>query len=335
MAQPAVLGYQAAVVTLAEPRRRVAPSRWIYRFEAACVALFFALCRLLPIDMASGFGGWLGRRVGPLLGVSRQARRNLAAAFPDWPPAEIERVVHGVWDNLGRVAAEYPHLRRIRVFDGGRVEIRGLDHLERAVAGNRRVILFSGHLANWEIAALAAGQCGLDIAQVYRTPNNPFVDRMIRRWRGGQGRKGQGRKGQGHKGRGEFIPKEAVGRRAVAALRRGAHLTILADQKLNEGIPVRFFGRTAMTAPTVALLALRFGCDVLPARVERLHGARFRLTIEPPLPLPGTGNRAADVASLMTTVNATLERWIRERPEQWFWVHRRWPDHPSNPPDEL
>ena len=321
MTSPLFLRYQASVLTLSEPRRRFARAPRSYRIEAACVALFFALCRLWPIDIASGIGGWLGRRVGPVLGVSRQARRNLAAAFPDWPSAEIERVIGGMWDNLGRVAAEYPHLRRIRVFGGGRVEVRGLDHIERAVAGRRRMILFSGHLANWEIAALAAGQCGIDIAQVYRTANNPHVDRMIRRWRGTQGGKGQE-----CKGRGEFIPKEAVGRRAVAALRRGAHLSILVDQKLNEGIPVPFFGRRAMTAPTVALLALRFDCDVLPVRVERLQGARFRLTIEPPLPLPDTGNRTEDVASLMASVNATLERWIRERPEQWFWVHRRWPD---------
>ena len=95
-----------------------------------------------------------------------------------------------------------------------------------------------------------------------------------------------------------------------------------------------FFGRPAMTAPTVALLGLRFDCDVLPVRVERLRGARFRLTIEPPLRLPDTGNRAADVASLMAEVNATLERWIRERPEQWFWVHRRWPDPISSRPDD-
>jgi KDO2-lipid IV(A) lauroyltransferase len=230
MTPPTFLRYQAPVLTLSEPRRRFAPSHWPYRIEAACVALFFALCRLWPIDIASGVGGWLGRRLGPVLGVTRQARRNLAAAFPDWPPAEIERVIHGMWDNLGRVAAEYPHLRHIRVFGGNRVEVSGLDHIERAVAGNRRMILFSGHLANWEIAALAAGQCGIDIAQIYRTANNPFVDRMIQRWRGGQGR------GKG----GEFIPKEAVGRRAVAALRRGAHLTILVDQKLNEGIPVPF-----------------------------------------------------------------------------------------------
>src|ERR687893_695011 len=121
MARRAELGYLALVLTLSEPRGRFAPSRLSYRFEAACVAPFFALCRLLPIDMASGFGGWLGRRLGPALGISRQARRNLAAAFPDWPPAEVERVVRGMWDNLGRIAAEYPCLRRIRVFGGGRV----------------------------------------------------------------------------------------------------------------------------------------------------------------------------------------------------------------------
>jgi Kdo2-lipid IVA lauroyltransferase/acyltransferase len=189
----------------------------------------------------------------------------------------------------------------------------GLEHIESALAGGRRMILFSGHLANWEILPLAAGQYGIDGGLVHRTSNNPFVDRIILKCRGWPG---------------EVIPKEAVGRRAVSALRRGAHLLILADQKLNEGIPVPFFGRPAMTAPALAVLALRFDCDVLPVRVERLGGARFRLTVEPPLPLPDSGSRADDVAALMRAVNATLERWIRERPDQWFWVHRRWPDDP-------
>ena len=302
---------KAIVAILSESQRERIAVPWWYRAEAWAVALFFASCRALPADVASGLGGWLARLVGPVLGVSAQARRNLLSALPETPAAEVERIIRGMWDNLGRVAAEYPHLRRIRVFGGdGRVATSGLEHVERAIASGRRMILFSGHLANWEIAALAAAQYGIDIAQVYRTANNPLVDRMILRCRGAQG---------------EFIPKEAVGRRAVAALRRGAHLTILADQKLNEGIAVPFFGRPAMTAPALALLALRFGCDVLPARVERLGGARFRLTIEPPLPLPDTGTRAADVAQLMAAVNATLERWIRERPDQWFWVHRRWP----------
>jgi KDO2-lipid IV(A) lauroyltransferase len=109
-------------------------------------------------------------------------------------------------------------------------------------------------------------------------------------------------------------------------LRRGGHVSLLADQKLNEGIAVPFFGRPAMTAPALALLALRFGCAILPARVERLRGTRFRLTLYPPLDMPRSGDRDGDVMTIMTAVNATLEAWISERPEQWFWVHSRWPD---------
>ena len=300
-----------------------APTSWSDRAEAGGAALFFAAMRALPIDAASALGGALARLIGPRLGISARARRNLAVALPELSAAEIERVIRGMWDNLGRVAAEYPHLRRVRVFPRGvlqkrlgRVATGGIEHLDRAIAAGRPVIIFGGHLGNWEIAALAAGQYGqdrsIDVAQIYRAANNKLVDRMIARFRGDQS---------------EFIPKGAIAsRRALAALRRGAHLTLLVDQKLNDGIAVPFFGRKAMTAPALALLALHFDSAVLPARVERLEGAHFRLTIHPPLAVPKSGERAADVAALMGAVNQTLESWIRERPEQWFWLHRRWPD---------
>ena len=291
----------------------VAPIPWSDRIEAWGAALFFAAMGALPIDAASGLGGALARHIGPRLGISKRARRNLAAALPELSAGEVERVLRGMWDNLGRVAAEYPHLPRIRVFPSdGRVETSGIEHLDRAIAGGRPVIIFGGHLGNWEIAARAAGQYGIDVAQIYRAANNPLVDRMIARFRGTGS---------------EFIPKGAIAsRRALAALRRGGHLTLLVDQKLNDGIAVPFFGRPAMTAPALASLALRFDCEVLPARVERLKGAYFRLTVFPPLPLARSGDHHADVATLMTRVNETLEAWVRDRPEQWFWLHRRWPD---------
>jgi Kdo2-lipid IVA lauroyltransferase/acyltransferase len=289
------------------------PVRPIHRLEALAAALAFGAFGMLPIDLASAIGGALGRLIGPFLGISRQARRNLQRALPELSDPEIGRIVAAMWDNLGRVAAEYPHLREIRVFEpGGRVETYGFEHMDRAVATGRRMIIFSGHIANWEIGMLAAVQYGIRVAQIYRAANNPLVDRMITRFRGDAG---------------ELIPKGAVAaRRAVAMLRGGAHLTMLADQKLNDGIPVPFFGRPAMTTSALASLALRFDCDVLPARVERLNGAHFRLTVFPALPLPRSGNPQADVAALMEQVNAILESWIRERPEEWFWVHHRWAD---------
>jgi KDO2-lipid IV(A) lauroyltransferase len=275
--------------------------------------LCFAIFGALPIDVASAIGGRLARWVGPSLGISKRARLNLKAAMPELSAPEIDRIVLGMWDNLGRVVAEYPHLPDIEVFaPNGRVEAIGFENADRALAEGRPVIFFAGHLANWEIAAMSPMQHGMDIAQIYRTANNPLVDRMITRLRTWTG---------------ELIPKGAAGsRRALAALRNGRNLGMLIDQKLNNGIAVPFFGRPAMTSPVLASFALRFDCAVLPARMERLGGAKFRLTIHPPLDLPRTGDRDADVLTLMTSVNETLERWIRARPEQWLWVHRRWPD---------
>jgi KDO2-lipid IV(A) lauroyltransferase len=101
---------------------------------------------------------------------------------------------------------------------------------------------------------------------------------------------------------------------------------MLIDQKMNDGIAVPFFGRPAMTATALALLALRHDCVVVPARILRLKGAHFRVILEPPVELPRSGNAAADRLALMTRVNAIVEAWLREKPEQWLWLHRRWPD---------
>ena len=288
---------------------------WRYRVEAWLARSGIWLIGRLPLDWASGLGGFLARTVGPRLGISKRARLNLRAAMPELDDGQIEAIVRGMWDNLGRVAFEYPHLSRITVYpaelNDDRVEVCGVEHVEAALAAKRSIILVSAHLANWEIAPLASGQYGLETAFIFRAANNPLVDVML----GGQ------------REHATFIPKGAnAARQAFATLRRGGHLGLLVDQKLNDGIAVPFFGRDAMTAPAPAVLGLRFRCDILPARVERLRGARFRLTVEPPVPLPDSGDRDADTLAVMTAINQTIERWVREHPEQWLWLHRRWPD---------
>jgi len=139
--------------------------RFADRLEAWGSASLFGGFRLLPLDCASALGAALARRIGPFLGVSKHARRNISRAFPELSQTEIARVVAGMWDNLGRVAAEYPHLRKIRVFEpGGCVETHGFEHVHQAVAAQRRMIFVTGHIANWEIAALAAVQSGISVA---------------------------------------------------------------------------------------------------------------------------------------------------------------------------
>ena len=168
------------IESAARARAKVLRAPFVHRLQGWGAALSFGALGLLPLDWASALGGALARRIGPSLGISQRARRNLGRAFPGLPEIEIERIVAGMWDNLGRVAAEYPHLRKIRVFEaGGRVETHGFEHMDGAVAAGRRMIIFSGHIANWEIGMLAAVQYRISVAQIYRAANNPLVDRMI------------------------------------------------------------------------------------------------------------------------------------------------------------
>ncbi len=282
------------------------------RIEAGLLAGILKLLGLLPIGLASGAMGALARAVGPRLGVGRRARRRLERALPGLGDPEYRRILRVMWDNLGRVFGEYPHLSRIRCFGpGALVEVVGTEHVD-AVSG-RPIIFFSGHFGNWEIGYLAARQYGLAVSPVYRAVNNPAVDAIMLGFRRATGV--------------EPIAKGAAGaRRIIAAMRDGRALTMLVDQKMNDGIPVKFFGRDAMTAPAAAELALKYDAALLPARVERLAGARFRVTVLPALDLVRTGDRHADIAAAMARVNRQIEEWVRAAPEQWFWVHRRWPE---------
>jgi KDO2-lipid IV(A) lauroyltransferase len=295
---------------VAEPLGR----RLLRLVEGAGAVLIYALFWILPLDAASALGGFLARSLGPKFAISRRALRNLRRAIPGISEAEGWRVIRGMWDNLGRVIAEYPHLGKYRAYaEGGRIEIRGADNIRAQNAPGKRAIFFSGHFGNWEVAALALTRAELGVVEVYRAANNPIVAQLINHSRGVVGS--------------ELAAKGSSGaRRMLAAMKSERHIAMLIDQKTNGGIPVPFFGRDAVTAPSLAVFALHYGCAVVPVRVDRLVGARFRVTAEPPLDLPRTSDDAADTLAIMTKVNQVLERWIRERPDHWFWLHRRWPE---------
>lgn len=281
-------------------------------FYGLFAGMLYHALKLLPVDYASALMGRILRVLGPLLSKHRIARANLSQAFPDRDGAWIEATLRAMWENLGRTAGEYPHLDSFDCYaPDGRIQVAGAENIDALRDDGRPGLFFSGHLANWEIPSLATIQRGVPMARIYRAANNPYVEWLFRRRGGGDA---------------ELIPKGAKGaRRALALLKEGGHIGMLVDQKMNDGIAVPFFGRPAMTAPALAQFALRFRCPVVPVRTERLNGARFRVTFHPPLALPEDADRHQAVTAVMTAVNNILEDWIRERPEQWLWVHRRWP----------
>ena len=286
------------------------------RIEAAAARGALRLLRLLGPVTSSNLFGALFRALGPLLPVSRVAHHNLRLALPELDVQARRRVVRGVWDNLGRTVGELPHIADFReTASGPGWELIGADILRRLADKGGPMIFFSGHIGNWEVLPIVTAAHGLACAPFYRPIENRQLDAMLMDLRRQAVRTDM-----------PMFAKGAAGaRQSLVHLSRGGRLGMLMDQKMNDGIEARFFGRPAMTAPALATLALRLRCPVIPGYVERTGPARFRLTCEQPLDLPDTGDRTADVANLTQTVNDTMERWIRAKPEGWLWLHRRWP----------
>lgn len=273
--------------------------------------LSYWMFALMPIDMASAFGGWLLRTLGPKVGQTKKARNNLVAAFPEKSPEEIDQIIIGMWDNLGRSVGEIPHLHKLKP-GGPRIEIVGAEYGLATKDDDKPGLFFTGHIGNWEVSMCIATVLEMDMMSVYRAPDNPWVDNLFMRAR--------------KTFRGQLVKKGPDGARKLTRfMKEGGHACMLVDQKMADGIAVPFFGRDAMTAPALAQFSIKYDAPIIPVRVERLNGVQFRMTFYPALSVPRTGDRHKDTLAIMTKVNATLESWIRERPEQWLWLHRRWP----------
>jgi len=288
-----------------------------FLLEAWLARAMLALLRRLGPVAASNLGGAVARNVGPWLPVSRVADANLRAAFPEIDSTARRDIIRGVWDNLGRTTAELPHVASLRrTISGPGWEIDGAEIARRMASHPGPVVMVSAHFGNWEILPAVGAAFGMRMSLFYRAARNPLVDRMIVEMRN---RAAGGAMPQ--------FPKGAAGARAAFGfLRGGGMLGLLVDQKMNDGIAAPFFGRIAMTASAAASYALRFDCPVLPVHVERLGPARLRVVCDEPIVVRPTGDRQADILALTTQMNAYVERWVRARPEQWLWLHRRWPE---------
>ena len=268
-----------------------------------------AVARALPLDTASAVSGWLWRAIAPHLRRHRRARLNLAASMPELPEAERERILRDMWGALGRPFAEAFHLDALDA-DGSRIAIRIEPALMELMRGGG-FVLASLHTGNWEVCGVAARQSGLKIAGVYQSLKNPLVDDFVTSMRA------------------PFYPLGLFSKghdtvfKLMRILRSGGDVAVLADLRENRGVSVPFFGRPAPSNPFPALMARSQNVPLVAIRVVRLDGARFEVQGER-VPVTRTGDRSADVAATTAALHAIFERWIRERPAQWMWGHRRW-----------
>jgi KDO2-lipid IV(A) lauroyltransferase len=285
-------------------------ARWAA--EALTIGLFWGVCALLPVDRASRLGAWLLTRIGPRLHKSRIMRATLEIAFPERDPAAIERLLREVWGNLGAVLAEYPHLGEICRPGSGRIELAHGHRPQPSVAGGRGTVYTTAHLANWEVSAAVPVQLGLPTTVVYTPLENPWVDRMLVRFRRGIGC--------------TLIPRDMSGRELLRVLRRGEAVGLIVDHRDDEGAPVPFLGHDKLTTLSPARLALKMGCELIAGRVERLGPGRYRVTgAQVPAPAAARVDETARAIAMSRQVNALFGAWIRERPGEWLCTKRPWP----------
>ncbi len=284
--------------------------RW--GIEAVTLGLFWQVCAWLSPDRASAFGRWLLRLIGPGLRKSRHMRRNLDLAFPGLDEDQKKALLREVWGNTGAVLAEYPHLATLCQRDyEARFEIVPHRDLSDYGTGRRQGIFVTAHAGNWELGAAPTVHFGVSLAVVYAPIKNPIIDRMLRRWRAGLGCQLLSRS--------DSLPQ------LIQTLSDGGSLGLVADHRDDSGVPLPFFGLDKLTTVVPARLALRFGCDLVPTRVERLDGARFRVTFYDPIqPDPDLASKKDQAIQMMCEVNRVFEQWIREQPEQWLCTKRAW-----------
>jgi KDO2-lipid IV(A) lauroyltransferase len=286
--------------------------RWLaWPLQALVLAAFWALCGRLPVHRASALGRRVLRTLGPRLSWHAQLRANLAIACPQAGPETLEALTRAAWGNFGATLAEYPHLPAMAGHDFERhVELVIDPEIKRWIESGRPLVCVTAHLGNWEVSAQAAAAV-VPFTAVYSRQANPLIDRMVQRFRGALGC--------------GFVTNDAGARPLLAELAAGRSLGLLADLRVDSGEALTLFGEAAPTTLVPARLALKFGCPLVPILVERLDGARFRVIAYPPIRSRDEAAGAAQQArDMMQQFNHLLETWIRERPEAWQCLKRRW-----------
>src|SRR5581483_374678 len=274
--------------------------------------------RRLNAERTVVLAGRFLRRIGPWLPEHRVGRSNLQAAFPDWPPEKIEDVLGAVWDNLGRLGVEFIHFDRLFTLDAQRERLSRIEFSPETAERFTRLrdakapaLIFAAHLANWELPALTANAFGLKTIVLFRPPNIPNVRRFVLDVRSTR--------------MGRLIPTTLDAPVRIAeAMAQGEHAGMLVDQYYTRGVDVTFFRRRTKANPLIARLARQIGCPIHGARAIRLPGDRFRIELTEAIEVCRNAAGEFEIDGTMQRIFDVIESWIREYPEQWLWLHRRW-----------
>ena len=280
-----------------------------YFFQFILIKLFFLIFKLIGYKNASNLGGVIGSKIGPIFKSKKIIKNNLKNCFLDSDDHQINNIINKMWENYGRIFAEYMFIKDFRSAKLEKnLKINGIEYLDEIKKNQKPVVFVSGHFNNFELMAMQIEKSGINLAAVYRPLNNIFLNKTM------------------EKIRKNFICKNQI-KKGISGLReiltffkKNTSVAIMIDQRVTEGIKCNLFTKPAYTTTIPAQLINKFNCPVVPVYIERKNKINFEITINKPIYF----EKNDDLEKITKNLNVWLEKMISKNPEQWIWTHNRW-----------
>ena len=280
-----------------------------YFFQFLIICIFFIIFKILGSNLSSRLSGKIFEKIGPYFRSAEIIRRNILRVFPDINSTEINTIKNDMWNNYGRVFAEYMFIKDYRLGKlSSNVEVEGQEIIERIKRENKQVVFVSGHFANFELMAMHLEKSGIKLCAIYRPLNNFFLNKIMERIR------------QNYICR-EQIKKGIGGLKSLVKLKRKNFSTaLMIDQRVSEGIASNFFNQKALTTTIPAQLVKKFNIAVVPIYIERVKDIKFKIKIQTPINF----SKDQSIENITDELNIVLEKMIVMKPGHWIWSHNRW-----------
>ena len=285
-----------------------------YFFEFTIIISLFCIFKIIGLRNASNLGGVLGKLIGPFFRSKSLIKKNIKLGLGDISKDEEEKIINGMWSNIGRTFAEYVFLKdfKFNKTDFNHMKIIGSEHLDEIKKSNKPVIFYSGHFANFELMAMELEKFGIKTAAIYRPLNNLFLNPIMEYLRMKYICSNQ-------------IPKGRVGmREIVSKITNNYSIALMVDQRVGEGKKINFFNQPAQTTTIPAQLSLKYDCKLVPISLKRIEGINFEMTVYEPYKIQKTGDADQDTKNITLKINQIIEKMITKNPTQWLWSHNRW-----------
>tara|TARA_B100001173_G_C15935357_1_gene524680 strand:+ start:78 stop:938 length:861 start_codon:yes stop_codon:yes gene_type:complete len=280
-----------------------------YFIQFILIIILFSFFKILRLKLSSALGGKLFELIGPIFRSKKLVHSNIKNAFPNISSENINRISKQMWNNYGRIFAEYMFIKDFRIGKlSSNIQVNGNQILEEIKRKNKQVIFISGHFGNFELMAMHLEKSGINLSAIYRPLNNIFLNQIMERLRKKYICKNQIKKGIG-------------GMKKLINLKKNNYSTaLMIDQRVSEGIESDFFNKKALTTTIPAQLVKKFDIPVIPLFIERVNNINFKITVNQPISF----SHEATIKEITDKLNLVIEKMIINKPDHWIWSHNRW-----------